>query len=201
VSNFALYQNVISMKSVFARCPCRPVAGNTTHLRGSMLDPDELKRTQSAALKFLSYRDRSEFEIRERLKQKEFSLTAVQETVGWLARLGYLNDERFALNWSRSRISTKKFGEYRLRRELSAKGLASETIEQTLQTVYSEISEWDLAQSLAQKKLSQLKGVDSKVKSRRLAQYLQRKGFPPDTVFKTVHRLIPKDHDREFSSS
>ena len=166
-----------------------------------MLDLEELKKAQSTALKYLSYRDRSEFEIRERLKQKDFSEATIQETVGWLIGLGYLNDERFALNWSRSRIATKKFGEYRLRRELSAKGLASETIEQTLQVVYSEISEWDLAQSLAQKKLSQLKGVDPKSKSRRLAQYLQRKGFPSDTVFKTVNQLIPINYDREFSSS
>jgi regulatory protein len=166
-----------------------------------MLDPDELKQAQSAALKYLSYRDRSEFEIRARLGQKEFCQATIQETVGWLTGLGYLNDERFALNWSRSRLSTKKFGEYRLRRELSAKGLASEIIEQTLQVVYSEISEWDLAQSLAQKKLSQLKGVDPKSKSRRLAQYLQRKGFPSDTVFKTVNQLIPNNTNREFSSS
>lgn len=166
-----------------------------------MLDPDELKKAQSAALKYLSYRDRSAFEIKERLKQKDFSEASIQETVGWLTRLGYLNDERFALNWSRSRIASKKFGEYRLRRELSAKGLSAETIEQTMQVVYSEISEWDLAQSLAQKKLSQLKGVDPKSKSRRLAQYLQRKGFPSDTVFKTVNQLIPNNTNREFYSS
>ncbi len=166
-----------------------------------MLDLEELKKAQSAALKYLSYRDRSEFEIRERLKQKDFSEAAVQETVGWLTGLGYLNDERFALNWSRSRVAAKKFGEYRLRRELSAKGLATETIDQTLQVVYSEISEWDLAQSLAQKKLSQLKGVDLKSKTRRLAQYLQRKGFPSDTVFKTVNQLIPNSYDHDHSSS
>jgi regulatory protein len=166
-----------------------------------MPDPDELKRAQSAALKYLSYRDRSEFEIRERLGQKDFGQATVQETIGWLTQLGYLNDKRFALNWSRSRISTKKFGEYRLRRELSAKGLATETIEQTLQIVYSEISEWDLAQSLAQKKLSQLQGIDPKSKSRRLAHYLQRKGFSSETVFKTVKQLIPNNYDREFSSS
>jgi len=165
-----------------------------------MPDSEELKKAKAIALRYLSYRDRSEFEIREHLRRKEFCKSNIQETVRWLTRLGYLNDERFALNWSRSRISAKKFGEYRLRRELTAKGLATAIIEQTLQLVYSENNEWDLAQSLAQKKLSQFKGVDSKSKSRRLAQYLQRKGFPSDTVFKTVQQLIPNNHDREFSS-
>lgn len=166
-----------------------------------MPHPDELKKAQSAALKVLSYRDRSEFEIRERLDQKGFAKTTIRETVGWLTRLGYLNDERFALAWSRSRVSAKKFGEYRLRRELSAKGLATGIIEQTMQIVYSEVDEWDLAQSLAQKKLSQIQGVDPKSQSRRLVQYLQRKGFPSDTVFKTVKKLIANNNDREFSSS
>lgn len=165
-----------------------------------MPDPEELKRAKTAAMRYLSYRDRSEFEVRERLSQKEFAKDIIQETIGWLKTLNYLNDERFALSWSRSRVSAKKFGEYRLRRELSAKGLAPETIEQTLRVVYAESNEWDLAQACAQKKLSHLKGIDPKSQSRRLAQFLQRKGFTSDTVFKTVKKLIPNKTDHELST-
>ena len=164
-----------------------------------MPDSKELKRAKSVALRYLSYRDRSEFEIRGRLGQKEFPDNIIQEAVYWLTGLGYLNDERFALAWSRLSVSTKKFGEYRLRRELSAKGLTTETIEQTLRIVYSESNEWDLAQACAQKKLSHLKGIEPKSKSRRLAQFLQRKGFASDTVFKTVKKLIPYKTDHEHS--
>ncbi len=164
-----------------------------------MLDPEELKRAKATAMRYLSYRDRSEFEVSERLGQKEFTKDIIQETVGWLTALNYLNDERFALAWSRSRVDAKKFGEYRLRRELSAKGLASETIEQTLRIVYAETNEWDLAHACAQKKLSHLKGIDPKSQSRRLAQFLQRKGFASDTVFKTVKKLIPNKTDHELS--
>jgi regulatory protein len=149
-------------------------------------------------LRYLSYRDRSEFEVNARLRQKEFSKNIAQETIDWLLGLGYLNDERFALAWSRSRVSTKKYGEYRLRRELSAKGLASEVIENALRIVYSESNEWDLAQACAQKKLSHLKGIDPKSKSRRLAQFLQRKGFASETVFKTVQQLIANETDHEL---
>lgn len=164
-----------------------------------MPDPEELKRAKSVAMRYLSYRARSAFEVSERLRQKEFAKNTIQETVDWLTGLGYLNDERFALAWSRSRISTKKFGEYRLRRELSAKGLAGEIVDQTLRIVYAESNEWDLAQACAQKKLSHLKGIDPKSKSRRLAQFLQRKGFASDTVFKTVKKLIPNKTDHELS--
>lgn len=160
--------------------------------------PEELKRAKASALRYLSYRDRSEFEVNARLRQKEFSKSIAQETIDWLLGLGYLNDERFALAWSRSRVSTKKYGEYRLRRELSAKGLASETIENALRIVYSETNEWDLAQACAQKKLSHLKGIDPKSKSRRLAQFLQRKGFASETVFKTVKKLIANETDHEL---
>jgi regulatory protein len=161
--------------------------------------PEELKRAQACALRYLSYRDRSEFEVSARLGQKEFAKNIVRETIDWLTGLGYLNDERFALAWSRSRVSTKKFGEYRLRRELAAKGLKSETIEKAMRIVYSESNEWDLAQACAQKKLAHLKGVDPKSKSRRLAQFLQRKGFASETVFKTVKKLISNDTDHELS--
>lgn len=164
-------------------------------------DPDELKKAQRAALKYLSYRDRSEFEIKERLDGKGFSGDAIEETIFRLTQLGYLSDERFALNWSRRLVSEKKFGAHRLRDELSAKGLAAGIIERTLRVVYSETNEGNLARTLARKKLSLLKGVDPKSKSRRLAQYLQRKGFPSDTVFETVKQLIPNNADHEFPSS
>lgn len=166
-----------------------------------MPDPETLKTAKAAALRYLSYKDRSEHEVAERLTRKGHPLPQVRETLAWLKHLGYLNDERFALLWGRARIAAKNIGEYRLRKELSARGLAGAIIEKTARALYSEFNEGDLALSCAQKKLSRLRGIDHQAKYRRLAQYLQRKGFPSDTVFKTVHALIPKGGGRETPES
>ncbi len=157
-----------------------------------MPDPEGLKKTKAAALKYLSYRDRSVHEVAERLAEKDHSQSEVKETIAWLKKLGYLDDERFALHWGRSRIAAKNIGEYRLRRELSQKGLTADTVDKTAQALYSEFDEWELAQSCAEKKLARLRGIAREAQYRRLVQHLQRKGFSSDTVFKMVNKLLPK---------
>lgn len=158
-----------------------------------MPNREELKKARSLALRYLSYRDRSRHEIIVYLSQKGFSKSAIEQTMDRLNELGYVNDERFALNWGRYRISKKKYGEHRLRRELQAKGLEPETIDQSLTTLYSETDPKALALSCAKKKLSGLRGLESDKKKRRLAQFLQRQGFSSETVFHTVNQLISTD--------
>lgn len=160
-----------------------------------MPNREELKKARSLALRYLSYRDRSRHEIIAYLAQKDFSESAIEQTMDRLNELGYVNDERFALNWGRYRISKKKYGEHRLRRELQAKGLEAEIIHQSLTTLYSETDPKALALSCAEKKLAGLRGIASDKKKRRLAQFLQRQGFSSETVFHTVNRLLSADRE------
>jgi len=50
----------------------------------------------SAALRLLSFRARSTFELIERLKEKGFSPAAIGPAIEHLSEAGYLNDEAFA---------------------------------------------------------------------------------------------------------
>ncbi len=154
------------------------------------MDSELLKKSLSAAYRYLSYRARSYSETQDHLEQKEYPASIVNQTLKNLVQYGYLNDEKFALDWGRSRIANKKFGPYRLRQDLLGKGLARELVDQTLTSLYAEVDEEELAQLAAEKKAHQLRGVDPIVKRRRLIQFLQRKGFPADIIFKTVNHLI-----------
>ncbi|MFQ5449782.1 MAG: regulatory protein RecX [Nitrospinaceae bacterium] len=156
---------------------------------------DELKKARSFAFKLLSYKDRTRQEIAGRLLQKGFSSSIIQKTLDGLTSLHYLDDKRFALDWGRSRIETKKVAKRKLWQELSAKGLEPEIIGQTLDILYSEIDETMLAKRCAQKKLSLLKGLGLEIQKRRLAQFLYRKGYPSDIIFQTVNELIPRSGD------
>ncbi len=141
------------------------------------------------ALRYLSYRDRTVKEVADHLEKKGFQPEAIASTLDKLARLGYLNDERFALTWGRSRLEGKKIGRRRLALELKARGLDQSTVERALAALFTEIDEWDLALSAGQKKLSALGGVDGDKKKRRLVHYLQRRGFSIDTVLKVMREL------------
>jgi SOS response regulatory protein OraA/RecX len=73
-----------------------------------------------------------------------------------------------------------------MRHELSAKGVASHIIETTLNTLYDANPEKGLALACASKKLSTLHGLEPKKKARRLAHYLQRRGFSSDIIYETL---------------
>lgn len=153
--------------------------------------PDHFKEAKSRAVRFLTYRDRSAQEVKSHLAKKEFSPPIVTQVIEWLVDLNYLNDERFARQWGRFRLESKKWGKYRLQQELLSKGLDSELVEETLNGLYNKVDEFELALSCVAKKLPALKGLDLQKKRRRIAQFLQRRGFSTDAVFKVLGHLFP----------
>ena len=148
-------------------------------------------RPGPVALRYLSYRDRTKKEVTDHLAKKGFPAIEVQSTVSELARLGYLNDERFALHFGRTRMEGKHFGRRRLAMEMKKRGLAEDTVERALDALAEEIDEWALALKAGEKKLSTLGGLDADKKRRRLAHHLERRGFATDTVYKVVRELTP----------
>ena len=153
--------------------------------------PDLFKEAKSLALRFLAYRDRSAHEVKSHLAKKEFPPPIVTRVIEWLADLNYLNDERFAQQWGRFRLESKKWGKYRLKQELLFKGLDPELVDETLNSLYNKVDELELALSCVEKKLPAMKGLDLQKKRRRIAQFLQRRGFGGDAVFKVLDQLFP----------
>ena len=165
-----------------------------------MPDREALKTAKSQALRYLAYRDRSERELILYLGKKGHAPSVIQKTLQDLAKLNYINDQRFAMEWGRSRIEEKKFGKERVRNELSAKGVANHIIETTLNSLYNSHPERDLAQACVSKKLASLRGLEPEKKTRRLVQYLQRRGFSADIIYETL-RISARELQYDYSPS
>jgi len=151
-----------------------------------MPDQEAFKTAKSQAFKYLSYRDRSKKEVALHLEKKGHSPSVIQTTLQELEKLNYINDQRFSMEWGRWRVEVKRFGKKRLQHELSAKGVSSSIIETTLTDLYDSHPEQDLALACANKKMASLHGLEPEKKSRRLAQYLQRRGFSADIIYETL---------------
>ncbi len=151
-----------------------------------MPDQEALKIAKSQAFRHLAYRDRSKRELAQYLGKKKHAPSVIQKTLQDLVKLNYINDQRFAVEWGQSRVEGKKFGKKRLRHELLAKGVSSHIIETTLDTLYDSHPEQDLSLACANKKLASLHGLEPEKKTRRLAQYLQRRGFSADIIYETL---------------
>tara|TARA_Y100001960_G_scaffold165102_1_gene173362 strand:- start:990 stop:1505 length:516 start_codon:yes stop_codon:yes gene_type:complete len=154
-----------------------------------MPDPEALKKAKNQALKYISYRDRSKWEVTQYLEKKKYSRPVIQQTLEYLESHDYVDDQRFALQWGQFNINKKKFGKNRLYLELLNKGIDRETLENIVDTLYENNPEIQLAEECAKKKWETLKGVEVEKKKRRLFQYLKRRGFSADIIYQSLITL------------
>ncbi len=168
-------------------------AGLTT---GASLTPDDVaglvrheaaERAMQQALVLLSYRPRSEQEIRLALGQKGHALETVEAVVARLQGYHYLDDEAFALSWVENRQRLRPQGARRLRAELRQKGVGREVVDQAISDAARD--ERALALQAAEKKAAGVAAGDYAEFGRKVGGFLMRRGFAPDVVWDVVRRL------------
>lgn len=91
-------------------CPERPPLKSQLSSEHSSLDgySDDPESAFKKIERLLSVRDRSIFEMRDRLQQARFTERAIDESLQRAIRCGYLDDERFADGFVRSRLRASK---------------------------------------------------------------------------------------------
>jgi regulatory protein len=151
----------------------------------------EHTRAKNAAYRLLTYRPRSRAEIEAKLRDKEFNDAIIGAVLADLARFGYVNDLQFARDWTRSRIRLQGFGRRRIGQELRNKGIDRETIREVFAEVFSEETESETARRVVEKRLNTMKSLDRETRRRRLAGFLERKGFSFEII-----RTVLRDTDR-----
>lgn len=96
----------------------------------------------------------------------------------------YLNDTRFAQDYTRMRQENEKFGKRRVQQDLMQKGVHGELIATTLSNAYDELDEAALCRAyIARKRMKP--PVDQKETARALGR-LARAGFSTGTIFKVL---------------
>jgi regulatory protein len=146
----------------------------------ALRERDELGKAVDKALAFLTSRPRSIREVRDRLKEKEIPPATIDAVMTRLEGWGYIGDEGFARYWIENRSANQPRGKRLLRQELWRKGVERETVDQVLEE--AELNEAGAALGLARKRLGQLRALDEQTQRRRLAAFLQRRGYDWPTV-------------------
>ena len=146
----------------------------------------ELTRARNAAYRFLTYRPRSRAEVIRKLLDKGFDAAIVESVVDYLERMGYINDRQFAEQWAASRVRLRGFGRRRIEQELRNKGVGRDAITEAFAHVFGDETELETARRAATKKIAGLKSADDETRRRRLAGFLERKGFSFDIIWKVV---------------
>ena len=156
-------------------------------------DPDnragegaEYLAAMNAALRFLSYRPRSEAEVRRRLARR-FEPSIIESAVAFLKENRYLDDAAFAQLWRRSRERSRPKGPRVLEQELRRFGVSREIIAETLEDFDAGDNAYRAGRKAAEKLIN--KGSNSEEFRRKIGARLQRRGFDYGVVSETVNRL------------
>ncbi|MHB0856624.1 MAG: RecX family transcriptional regulator [Anaerolineae bacterium] len=151
----------------------------------SLLQRDADEQAYERALNYLSYRPRSEMEIRRYLARKTVAEESAEKVIGRLRRAGLLNDSEFARFWVESRENSRPRGVWGLRTELRGKGVSDEVIEHATCDVDEEVG----ALAAASRYARRLERLDAETFRRRLFAFLQRQGFGYQVCKETTDRL------------
>lgn len=149
-------------------------------------EKDEVERAYERALNFLSYRPRSEAEVRRNLRKKKVDDDVIDAVVARLMRAGMLDDREFARYWMQNRMQFNPRGARALRHELRQKGVPPSIIADTLAD-FDEDAAARRASEAGARRLAHLEPDDFR---RKLGGYLARRGFSSAVIVSLVEEML-----------
>jgi regulatory protein len=163
------------------------------------------------ALRYLSYRPRSRFEMERHLRSRGYSAKAVAAAIERCVGSGYLDDREFARMYAVDRIRLRPRSEALIEVELRRKGVSPEDARHGVMRAFEEegVTEEELARRTAEKGLASFAASDLTSSRTRLYAYLGRRGFRRDAAFEAVEAALrerfgderPEDENRKTHGS
>ena len=146
---------------------------------------DTRERAYQQAMLYLSYRARSEKEIRQNLRKHEIPDAIIEETLERLKQARLADDNQFAQMWVENRNTFRPRSKRALEIELRQKGLNNEAIQASL----SNVDEEALAYEAGLKRATRFKGQEWSEFRKKLSEFLARRGFSYSTIAPIVSKL------------
>lgn len=146
-----------------------------------------------AVLRFLSFRPRSESEIRRFLAKKKAANETIENIILKLRKMGQINDLEFAKWFVEQRRLFKPKGILAIKFELRKLGVDRIIIDKVVTS--DKTSEEEVAFGLAEKKLAKIKGrySDQTRLKQSLQAFLAMRGFSYETSYSVIARLFKKE--------
>ena len=164
----------------------------------------------NSALRFLSYRPRSEKEVIDRLKIKyqksnikDLTLV-IDKVIQKLKEKKFVNDEEFAKLWIESRLRFKPRSIRLIKIELKQKGIDDELIDRLIHNSEFIIhNDLEQAKRLVEKRITRFRNPSASLRAsefgmtreeiyQKLGRYLASKGFNWDIIKKSIDESLDK---------
>jgi len=147
------------------------------------------KTPQEYVINLLKIRERSEGEIRQKMKLKGYFLEEVDAVISFMKDRNFLDDSRFTKLYVRSKRLTGQYGKHSIRCRLKNFQIDEEVIETELAEISKE-EELATAKNLGVKWLAKKQEKDRTYE--KLGRFLMGRGFGYELIKQILHELIQK---------
>ena len=165
-----------------------------------LIGENEAGKLFDASLRFLSYRPRSEKEVKDFLAKKiarvenikftEASQSPViSQIISRLKKQSFLNDKEFADWWVKARTGSQPKGSYLIKRELAGKGIDKEIIEKAISKIKNQT---ELGRNVIEKKIKTWKKLTNLELKNKIYQHLARRGFDSAAIKEVIAQIAKK---------
>lgn len=158
----------------------------------------EASKAYQAALNYLSYKMRSEKEIRDYLKQKDYPI--IEPVIEKLKNHRLINDEEYGKSFVRTSFQLRNEGPKKIERKLVQKGLTHEEILTGLDE-YSLEQQKENAVKAAEKTLKRQSNKSNREIQQKVREQLMLNGFETDIINEVLNEMdLEKDEDEEYTA-
>ena len=142
------------------------------------------KRAKKRAMHLLERQERTEYQLREKLRQNEYPQEAIEGAIVYVKKYHYLDDMRYACAFVRCQC--EKRSKRRIEQDLMKRGIAKEIIQEALELEGHE----DETESIG--RLLVKKGYHSEMEREeayKIYQFLLRKGYRAEDIRRAMERM------------
>lgn len=153
---------------------------------------DTEQELYDVALRALMRRAHSVQEMKQKLTKRSDNELLVRVVMARLKENGQLNDERYAEQFTRNRTQSRKQGQFRIQRELRARGIPNPLIQSAIEESAAQSDPTVVVRQRIERKLKSYKGEVDDKKIASIYASLLRAGFPSDHIRKEIKALTSK---------
>jgi regulatory protein len=150
-----------------------------------LLSQDTEEVAYLKALRYLSYRPRSEAEVRQKMISSGYAETVIEKVITRLRDSKFIQDPQFAQMWVENRSTFRPRSQRVLKMELRQKGIHDDTIEAAL----ADVDDDDLAYQAAARRAQKFAGLEWQDFREKLSGFLARRGFSYGTIAPVVRQV------------
>lgn len=137
----------------------------------------------SKLMKYCSYQERSKLEVTQKALHLGLKKNELEQLVEKLIADNFINEKRFVSSYVRGKLNIKKWGKYKIREGLRAKGVSETEIQDQLSRIDQSQFKENLIELVEQRKLAKPLGQEELSKHYR---YFMSRGYESGLIMEVL---------------